>query len=220
MYKHFFKRLLDIFLSILAIILLSPFLIPICIGLLITGEHYIFYLQKRIGYNNKEFNIIKFATMLKNSPNMGSGVYTAKNDSRILPFGNFLRKTKINELPQLFNVLIGNMTIIGPRPLVKKTYNFYQKDVRDKIGAIKPGISGVQQIIFRNEDEILLNVNIPLEEYYKKHIAPYKGELESWYSDNISLFNDIMIIILTILTVITRKGNLIFKVFKDLPKRK
>jgi len=219
MYKYFFKRVLDIFLSLTAIILLSPFFLIICLGLLLTGEHYIFYLQKRIGLYNKEFNIIKFATMLKNSPNMGSGVYTAKNDTRILPLGSFLRKTKINEFPQLLNVLIGNMSVIGPRPLVKKTYNFYSKEIRDRIGSVKPGISGVQQIIFRSEDEMLKNADIPLEEYYKKNIAPYKGRLENWYSKNISFYNDMLIILLTIFTVLSRKSNLIFKVFKDLPKK-
>ena len=125
MYKFFFKRFLDIILSLIAIFLLSPFLIVISIVLALSGEHYVFYFQKRVGFNNKEFYVIKFATMLKDSPNLGSGLYTGKNDSRILPFGHFLRKTKINEIPQLFNVLIGNMSIIGPRPLTKKTYDFY-----------------------------------------------------------------------------------------------
>ena len=95
-YNLFIKRFIDIFCSSIAILLLSPLLIPIVIGLLFTGEHYVFYFQERIGYKNKPFLIYKFATMLKNSPNMGTGLHTKKSDSRVLPFGHFLRKSKIN----------------------------------------------------------------------------------------------------------------------------
>ena len=212
------KRLIDIILSSTALVILLPLFLPIIFLLLLTGEHYVFYLQKRIGYKGKEFHIIKFATMLKDSPNMGSGVYTAKNDPRILPFGNFLRKTKINELPQLLNVLKGDMSIVGPRPLVYKTFNFYPKEIRDQIITVKPGISGVQQIIFRSEDEMMLKANIPLEEFYIKNIAPLKAKLETWYVKNISLSVDLKIIFLTVLVVLNRRNNLIYRVFIDLPK--
>ena len=97
MYKFFFKRLFDLILSFIAILILSPLLIPVILGLLFTGEHYVFYLQERIGFKNKKFNIYKFSTMLKNSPNIGTKTVTIKNDVRILPLGMFLRKTKINE---------------------------------------------------------------------------------------------------------------------------
>jgi len=116
MYPNFIKKLIDFILALIALIILSPILIPIIIGLLLTGEHYVFYFQKRVGYKNRRFQIWKFATMLKNSPNMGTGSLTVRKDPRILPMGNFLRKTKINELPQIINVLIGNMAIVGPRP--------------------------------------------------------------------------------------------------------
>ena len=106
MYR-FFKRLLDIIISFLALIILLPIFIPISIILRLTGEGEILYLQERVGINNKNFKIFKFATMLKDSENLGTGIYTAKNDSRILPIGNFLRKTKINELPQIINILFG-----------------------------------------------------------------------------------------------------------------
>ena len=89
MYKLFFKRLIDISLSLIALIILSPLMIPVCIGLLLTGEHYIFYFQQRIGYKNRYFKIWKFATMLKASPNIGTGLHTTKNDPRIMPMGGF-----------------------------------------------------------------------------------------------------------------------------------
>ena len=112
-------RFIDLCFSSLGLIILLPLFLAVAILLKFTGEGDIFYLQERIGLNGKTFFIIKFATMLRNSPNIGSGTITSKNDSRILPVGKILRKTKINELPQLLNVLFGDMSIIGPRPHVE-----------------------------------------------------------------------------------------------------
>ena len=220
MYRCFFKRLIDIMLSFLAIIILSPLLIPIIVGLLLTGEHYVFYFQKRIGFKNKSFSIYKFATMLKNSPNIGTGLHTKKSDPRILPFGGFLRKTKINELPQLFNILFGSMSIVGPRPLVDKTFEPYSKIVKKNIYNIKPGLTGIGSIIFRDEEELLSNTELPLDIYYKDYISPFKGELELWYQKKVSLYTDFMIILITAFTIFIPNNNLVNKVFKDLPLRK
>ena len=219
MYKFFFKRIFDLILSLLAMIILSPLLIPVILGLLLTGEHYVFYFQERIGFKNKKFSIYKFATMLKNSPSIGSGLHTTIGDPRILPMGGVLRKTKINELPQLLNILKGNMSIIGPRPLVDKTFNPYSDIIKKNIYNIKPGLSGIGSIIFRNEEVLLSNSTIPLDEYYKKFISPYKGELELWYQENISLYTDFMIMFLTIWVVLFPESNLVYKVFRDLPSK-
>src|SRR5688572_6908908 len=123
------KRLGDLFVSLLLITLLLPLLIPIIIGLKLTGEGHVFYFQRRIGYRNQYFDIWKFATMLLNSPNLGTGMITLRNDPRVTPMGGFLRKTKLNELPQLINVVIGNMSCVGPRPLVQKTFDAYSPEV-------------------------------------------------------------------------------------------
>ena len=219
MYKFFLKRVIDIFLSFSAIIILSPLLLPVIVGLLITGEHYIFYLQERIGYKNKNFNICKFATMLKNSPNIGSGLHTTLKDPRILPMGGFLRKTKINELPQLFNVLLGSMSVIGPRPLVDKTFEPYSDTVKKNIYNVKPGLSGIGSIVFRDEEKLLSNSKIPINEFYSKYISPYKGSLELWYQKKVSFYTDFMIIFLTIWVVFFPESNLLFKVFQDLPEK-
>ena len=219
MYKFFFKRLFGIVLALVALIVLSPLFIPVCIGLLLTGEHYVFYFQKRIGYKNKHFNIWKFATMLKASPNLGTGLYTTKNDPRILPMGNFLRHSKINELPQLINVLIGDMSIVGPRPLVDKTFEPYSNQVKAVIYNVKPGLTGIGSIVFRNEAQLLSDTKMPLEEFYKKNIAPYKGELELWYQKNLSVYTDFMLIFLTAWAILYPGNNLVYKVFKDLPVR-
>ncbi len=192
---------------------------PVILGLLLTGEHYVFYLQERIGYKNKKFNIYKFATMLKNSPNIGAGLHTTEKDPRILPMGKFLRKTKINELPQLFNIFLGSMSIIGPRPLVDKTFEPYSEIVKKNIYNVKPGLSGIGSIIFRDEEKLLSNSTIPINEFYSKYISPYKGDLELWYQKKISFYTDFMIIFLTIWVVLFPKSSLVFKVFKDLPKK-
>lgn len=213
------KRLFDILVSGIAFIVLLPFMIPIVIILLLTGEHYVFYLQKRIGYKKKYFNIIKFATMLKDSPNLGTGLITVRKDPRLLPIGGFLRMTKINELPQILNVLKGDMSIVGPRPLVDKTFNAYPAEVQEKIYDSKPGITGIGSIVFRDEEELLTNTKMDRAEYYNTVIAPYKGELEMWYNKHKSLSTDFWIIFLTAWSIIKPDSQLHYKVFKDLPKR-
>lgn len=219
MYKHFFKRLFDFLLALIALTILSPILIPVVIGLLLTGEHYVFYFQKRIGHKNKPFFIWKFATMLKNSPNLAGGLHTTRKDPRVLPLGGFLRKTKINELPQIANILIGDMSIIGPRPLVDKTFDPYPDHVKASIYNVKPGLAGIGSIVFRDEERLLSETKLPPQEFYAKHISPYKGELELWYQKNLSLYTDFMLIFLTAWVIISPESELVYAVFKDLPER-
>ncbi len=216
MYK-IIKRLFDFVMALLALTVLSPLLIPVIIGLLLTGEHYVFYFQERIGKGGKAFDIWKFATMLKNSPNIGTGTVTTRNDPRVLPMGKFLRKTKINELPQLINILIGNMSIIGPRPLVKKTYDLYAEDVKECISKVTPGLSGIGSVIFRDEEYYVSKAKDPVE-FARQYIQPQKGELEKWYYHNRSLYVDFMIIFLTCWVIVFPKNDLVYKVFKTLPR--
>jgi len=220
MYKLFLKRLLDFLLALLALVVLLPVLIPACIILLLTGEHEVFYFQKRIGYLNKTFSIWKFATMVKNSPNLGNGLMTTRNDPRVLPFGRFLRKTKINELPQIMNIIIGDMSIVGPRPLVDKTFDPYPEHVKAAIYNVKPGLTGIGSIIFRDEERLLTETKLPKEEFYANYISPYKGELELWYQKNMSILTDFKLIFLTAWVIFFPESNLVYRWFKDLPKRK
>lgn len=210
---------MDIVISLIAVLLLAPLLIPIMILLLLTAEHYIFYRQKRIGYKNREFQILKFATMLKDSPNIGTGIITVKNDPRVTFMGKFLRKTKINELPQIFNVLLGDMSIVGPRPLVEKNFKAYPADIRDLVYLSKPGITGIGSIAFRDEESIIADSGEEPHSFYKQTIAPYKGILEIWYLNNRSIVTDIKLIILTAWTILFPKNNLMHKWFKGLPPR-
>ena len=209
-------RLFDILFSFIAIIILLPFMIPIMVILKLTGEHDIFYVQKRIGRFGKEFNLLKFATMLRNSPNLPGRGFTYKNDSRILPLGKFLRKTKINELPQLINIFIGQMSVVGYRPLMRYSYDKYSDKVKQNIYYIKPGLSGIGSIVFRNEELFMQNID-DKEKYYTEVIMPYKGKLESWFVENVGILNYFKIIFMTFVIVLKPSTLIWKKIFKNLP---
>jgi len=219
MYK-FSKRLLDIIISLLALIILTPLLLPVIIILRFSAEGYVFYLQDRIGKDRVNFKIIKFATMLKDSPNLASGSITLSGDWRVTKPGKFLRKTKINELPQIINILKGDISLVGPRPLVEKTFSAYSEKIQSSIYNVKPGLTGIGSIIFRDEESIISSIKEEdPHEFYKRVIAPYKGELEMWYQKNNSFFLDLQLIFLTAWVIIFPTSKLYEKWFKDLPKR-
>jgi lipopolysaccharide/colanic/teichoic acid biosynthesis glycosyltransferase len=182
---------------------------------LITGEHEVFYFQKRIGYKNRPFSIWKFATMLKNSPHLGTGDITLRNDPRVTRFGKILRITKINELPQIINVFKGDMSIVGPRPLLESGFRLYPKDIQEKIYNIRPGITGIGSLIFRDEERLISSADDPKEMYLK--ISPYKGALEMWYQKNASFYTDLKIIFLTAWSIIYPDNTMQNRIFKDLP---
>ena len=217
-----FKRASDIVLSTILIFILSPLLIPIMIGLKLTGEGYIFYKQERVGFKNKKFAILKFATMLKNSPNMAGGVMTTKKDPRITPMGGFLRKSKINELPQLFNIFLGDMSFVGPRPLMEVSFKTYSFNIQNIIYDVKPGLTGIGSIVFRDEEDLITEVKNSggdTWDFYSKKIYPIKGELEIWYQKNQSFITDLKIIIVTAWVILNSNGNVVYTLFKTLPKR-
>lgn len=212
------KRIADIILSLIAIVVLLPFIIPICIVLKLTGEHYIFYYQTRIGKSGRGFKMVKFSTMLLNSPSIGSGEITLKKDPRVFPFGRFLRRTKINEIPQLINILKGDMSIVGPRPLTPKHFNYYTLEQQNIVSQLKPGLTGVGAIVFREEEGIFAKSSLSLEETYRTLLSPHKAALESWYLDNQSFWMDIKIVLLTFRIIFFHKSNLPYKVLKGLPE--
>jgi lipopolysaccharide/colanic/teichoic acid biosynthesis glycosyltransferase len=211
------KRFLDIIFSLFLLLLISPFLIPVIILLALTGEHEVFYFQKRIGYKKKEFNIWKFATMMKNSPNIGTGEITLRNDPRVTRVGKFLRKTKLNELPQLFNVLSGDMSFVGPRPLMKKSFDQYTTEVQNIIYNVHPGITGIGSVIFRDEEKIVSESH-DIQATYTQ-IFQYKGQVEMWYQSRFSFYTDFMILFLTAWYIFSPHSQLVYKIFPSLPKR-
>ncbi len=208
------QRLFDVFFSLLAILFLSPFFLSIIFILSITGEREIFFIQNRVGKNKINFGLLKFVTMRKDSETSGAGTITLKNDSRVLPFGKFLRKSKLNELPQLFNILVGHMSIIGPRPLHKKQFLFYSENNQKIISSIRPGLSGISSIIFRDEEKILQNTVNP-DKTYKEKITPKKAKLEKWYIQNQSIYLYFKLIILTLLVVLFPSIS-VTRFFKDI----
>lgn len=211
------QRFFDILFSGLALVVFSPFLIPIAIALKLTGEGEIFYVQQRIGKGGKLFGLLKFATMLKDSPNMAMGTVTVKNDPRVLPFGGFLRKTKINELPQLLNIFLGDMSVIGPRPQTERCFLAYPQNSQDAIVQVTPGLSGIGSIVFRDEESILDNPEIDRLKFYDEVIAPYKGELEQWYVKHQNLYTYFMLIGLTVWVVLFSDSKVYKSIFSDLP---
>jgi lipopolysaccharide/colanic/teichoic acid biosynthesis glycosyltransferase len=210
------QRFFDVLFSGLALLVLSPLLLVVVILLRFTGEHEIFFLQERVGKNGKVFNLFKFATMLKNSPNLGTGTVTLKADPRVLPIGKFLRVTKINELPQLLNILLGEMSIVGPRPQALRCFNAFPVNLRQIITKVKPGLSGIGPIIFRNEENILAD-HLGSVEFYDNVIAPYKAEVEAWYVDRQTMRTYFLVIFVTFWVVLFPSSTVVWHLFKGLP---
>jgi len=192
-------------------------MIPILIILRLTGEGEMFFLQDRVGRYGNKFKLIKFSTMLKDSPNIGTGTVTVHKDPRILPLGGFFRKTKINELPQLINIFKGDMSVIGPRPQTNRCFNAFPCDFQKEIIKVRPGLSGVGSIIFRNEEEMMHANNDP-DTFYNEIIMPYKGSLEAWYVQHRDIFKYFSLIFITLLVIILPSNKLIFKIYPSIPK--
>lgn len=210
------QRLLDLVFSGLALLVLSPLLVPIAIALRLTGEGEVFFIQQRVGRGGQPFGLYKFATMLKNSPNLGTGTVTVKNDPRVLPLGRFLRKTKINELPQLLNIFKGDMSIIGPRPQTQRCFDAFPARSQAEIIKVRPGLSGIGSIVFRDEEELMHASKEP-ERFYDEVIMPYKGALEEWYVERRDLQIYFTCIAMTLWVIAFPESNLIFKAFPGLP---
>ena len=210
------QRILDILISGLALLFLSPLLLLIALLLRLSGEGEVFFQQERIGKEGKPFKLFKFATMLKNSPNIGTGTVTLKNDPRVLPMGKFLRKTKINELPQLLNIFLGDMSLVGPRPQTQRCFDAFPLDLQEVIVKVKPGLSGIGPIIFRGEEEILADQAGSVK-FYDNVIAPYKGQVEAWYVDHQSMLTYFTVILVTVWVVLFPSSQIVWRVFKGLP---
>lgn len=212
-------RVFDIILSGFALVILSPLLFLLSIILRLTGEGEVFYRQSRVGFRNERFNIYKFATMLKDSPNIGAGTLTMKNDPRVLPVGTFLRKTKINELPQLLNIFIGDMSFVGPRPLVPEGEKNYTQDQARIIRSVRPGVTGIGSLVLRDEESYYAHRS-DARDFYIHVISPYKASLEIWYVNNRSITLSVLIILATAFAVIAPSWDVtrLFSSLPDMPK--
>lgn len=211
------QRICDLVLSGLALLVLSPLLLAVILILRMTGEGEVFFRQERVGRHGEEFYLLKFATMMKDSPNIGTGTVTVKDDPRVLPFGRFLRRTKINELPQLINILKGDMSLIGPRPQTRRCFEAFPNASQAVIVQVRPGLSGIGSIVFRGEEDMMDSASDP-DAFYDGVIMPYKGLLEEWYVHNHSLWVYFTLIFVTAWVVVFPRSTIVWKVFSDLPK--
>ena len=193
------KRIFDFVVSLLGVIILSPIFIIVSIAIKMDSKGDILFLQKRVGRYGKEFNIYKFRTMVTDAEKLGKQI-TVGNDSRITKVGSFLRKFKIDELPQLFNVLKGDMSLVGPRPEVPKYVNLYNEEQK-KVLNVRPGITDMASLRYKDENEILGKVDNP-EEYYINVIMKDKLSLNLEYIEKSNVFFDIYLIVKTIIKCI------------------
>lgn len=192
------KRLFDLISSGIGILVLSPILVCISLLILLGSKGGIFYKQKRVGKNNKDFFILKFRTMFVNSDKKGL-LTVGDRDPRVTTTGYYLRKSKLDELPQLFNVFLGEMSLVGPRPEVRKYVNLYTKEDM-LVLSVRPGITDYASIHFRNENELLKDAKDP-EKKYIEEIMPIKLGLNKKYISEKGLKKDVKIIFNTIASI-------------------
>jgi len=200
-----FKRLLDICLSFLGLLIFSIVLIPVMVIVYMQDYYSPFYVANRVGLNHKLFKMVKLRSMIKNADKSGVAS-TSASDNRITPIGQFIRKYKLDEVTQLWNVLIGEMSLVGPRPNVKQEVDIYTKE-ESRLLSIKPGITDLASIVFSDEGDILKNKVDP-DLAYNQLIRPWKSKLGLFYIDNRSLWMDIKLIYLTIIAIISKQKAL------------
>ncbi len=192
------KRLFDIFCSAIGVIILSPLFVILWIAVKLESKGPAFFLQTRVGKNNHDFKLYKFRTMYLDSESRGQ-LTVGMRDPRITKVGYILRKYKLDELPQLFNVLLGDMSLVGPRPEVRKYVSLYTNE-QLKVLSVRPGITDFASIKFINENELLAKAENP-EEYYIKYIMPQKLALNLEYINSNLLLKDVSLILKTIVKI-------------------
>lgn len=212
------KRFIDVMLASWALLVLSPLLLGLMVVLRFTGEGEVFYRQTRVGQGGRRFDLLKFATMLKNSPQLGTGLLTTRDDPRVLPVGRFLRRTKLNELPQLLNIWLGDMSVIGPRPQTPEHVAMFPDDLGPVVLAVRPGLSGIGSIVFRDEELLLSRSPKGPARCFAEDITPYKTALEAWYVENRSTWLDLQLVCLTLLAVANPSARRHWRVLPKLPK--
>ena len=210
-------RLLDIVIASVMLLLVLPLGIVIAVLLRFTGERQVFYRQQRIGTGARPFGVFKFVTMVKGSEAIGTRDVTIKGDPRVLPVGRLLRKTKLNELPQLLNILRGDMSVVGPRPQTPGNFAYFPPYAQDIICRMRPGLTGIGSVVFRNEERIVAASDKPLDRVFREDIGPYKGELEIWYYRNRTLATYFGLIFVTAWSVVFPGSRLYRRLWKTLP---
>ncbi len=211
------KRLFDIFFSAVGLVVLLPLFAVIAVLVKWDSAGPVFFVQRRIGRNLKPFNLFKFRTMVSDAPEKGMPL-TAGNDPRITRVGRMLRKTKFDELPQLYNVLRGDMSLVGPRPEVEKYVNLYRSDY-EEILKVRPGITDIASLTYRDEERVLQSKE-NYEGYYVQVLLPEKIRLSKEYGRRASIFYDAKLVVLTMFSVLYPKENILVLIDRMTPYRK
>ena len=206
-YNRYIKRVLDLVLAVIFAVILAPIYLILVLAVVVDTGLPVFYRAERGGYRNRPFRIFKFRSMVKNADKIGGGT-TALNDSRITKVGNVLRKTKLDEIPQLFNIIKGDMSFIGPRPeLLRYTSQYEGEELL--IHRVRPGITDYSSIEFINLDEIVGGENA--DEMYEKYVLKRKNELRVKYAKTVSFTTDFKLLFITIWDVLKKIGRFVFK---------
>lgn len=192
---RFFKRVFDVFFAALGLLCLSPLFAVVMVAVKLTDGGSIFYRQRRVGLGGRPFWILKFRTMVLNADRMGPSV-TKDRDPRITAVGRILRRTKLDEMPQLWNVLVGEMSFVGPRPEVPKYVERYSEEQR-RVLQLKPGITDLATLVFRDEESLLRNA-VDVEEFYVNHCVPRKARLNLQYAERANMLEDVLLILQTL----------------------
>ena len=199
------KRLFDIVASLVGLIVFAPVMLVVAIVVKVTSPGPVLFSQKRLTKGMKEFSIYKFRSMVSNEFREKNTVQIKGSSSEITPIGKFMRKTKIDELPQFWNILKGDMSFIGPRPELPRRLKYYN-DRQKEIFLVRSGISSPASIVFSDEEYLMNQVQDP-EKFYIEQIMPYKIELNLYYINHQSFFYDIWLIVATLLKIVNRVKN-------------
>ncbi len=199
------KRLFDFIMASVGILLTWPIMIIVAILIKSTSKGPVLFKQKRLTIGMKEFEIYKFRSMRIDYDKDGRGIQTKGSSSAITPVGKFIRKTKLDELPQFFNIIKGDMSFVGPRPELPRRLQYYNESQKEMFN-VRSGISSPASIVFSDEEYLMNQVKDP-ERFYIEQIMPYKIELNKYYVDNQSFWGDIWIIVVTLLKIIKKIDN-------------
>jgi lipopolysaccharide/colanic/teichoic acid biosynthesis glycosyltransferase len=194
-YTTLVKRLLDFFIAAVALVFLSPLLLIIAIAIKVTSPGTVLFRQQRVGLNGCAFFILKFRSMIPEAESAGAGI-TSSGDARVTGIGRILRKLKLDELPQLWNVFVGEMSLVGPRPELPKYVEYYTPEQRLAL-SVRPGITSIASTVFRNEEE-LLAAAVDKESFYREVLIPKKNDLDRLYVQRISFTTDVKVLLRTI----------------------
>ena len=211
------KRIFDFTLATFLSLLLLPLMMLVFLIIRISSRGPALYWSQRVGRNNEIFLMPKFRTMRTDTPQLATHLIESP-DKWLVPCGSFLRKTSLDELPQLWSILKGDMSFVGPRPLMPISFEQYAPEIQAVVYNSKPGITGIGSVIFRDEEKLVTESGMDPWEFYKWHIFPLKGALEQWYQKKKSFYTDLMLLFLTAWAILFPHSKLPYTIFPQLPK--